>query len=961
MADPQYQQLPDEPTNKTKAGVAIGIAVCLLVLGCLGATYVYSSSPSSLHITFPPHFAVQQRMVLLGNGLEVVLVADPQASKSAAAMSVAAGQFSDGEVPGLAHFVEHLLFIGSGRYPEKGYFMGLVNENGGRTNAFTASEGTVFLFDVKTEAFEKVLDVFSGFFTSPLFPESRVQDEIKAVNSEYENTIFQDSYRMQRLLQVLASPDHPFSGFHIGSIETLANVTKLHEKAKNFRDKNYVAGNMRLVLYGNHTLAHMEAWANLLFAEVPRGQVESAPPQPLYNSTGHLALTTSITPGHTLILVWTLEAQYADLEAQPVDFLAFLLNNQGPGGLRQGLMTEGLVLDAASGLLESVKDGSLLYVELTLSESGFVHWEDAIKRVLAYIAGLRNSVKSDLQKAWSHFKAKKLTDFNYGKDFSAWDIVESIGFNMLTFPPEQYLAGFDLQDTVDLAKFREGLKFMTLENCIGVFMSSTWTKGDTFLGEKIKFSQSEHFYDISYDLFAFPETLVSDELELTPFLPTATLSSDVQIAIQTCPDCASIPTPLFSSKSLQIWHSFDISYNRPCAYLSLFLPSPASASSQVLTRLYAAQLKYLFQEKSAQWGVGVNIEVFIMEGSKAGRGLVITISAPNTLIFNATKAALAVIPPSSNSYFALLYEDLKAKLDNKGGKQPYELASAYLKRLIVAGNCLDSELLAALEEVKLGEVEEFYREVVNTGNAIVLVSGNIDLKETTKVADILKEWADSRHSGTYPAPSLNEISGSYVYQEVLTPSSTHAVINWYSLSPSSNSLLAAAKVLNQFFRYGAFDELRNKQQLGYLVDGVTGSAYGHLYLMVIIQGGYQPPHVMDARIEEFLISYNGKLETLTETDLNNAKDSVLNALQVGPETLQNWHYQTLDFLLQGEDVSLNTLLIPYVHSVTKDDLKRLLALAHASQSEISVQVYMEDSKISPSGNRTRITDFDYFA
>lgn len=963
MVEARWEQLPEESASKKKVWVAVGIAVSLLVLGCIGAMYAYSdnSSSSSVRITFPPHFTVQQQILLLDNGLEVVLVSDPQASKSSAAMSIGTGQFGDGEIPGLAHFVEHLLFIGSGKFPEKGFFMGQVSKNGGSTNAYTASEETVFFFDVKTEAFERVLEVFSGFFTSPLFPESRVQDEVKAVNSEFEISIFRDGYRLQRLLGVLANPDHPFSDFHFGSIETLANVTKLHEKAKDFRDKHYVAGNMKLVLYGNHTLPHLKAWAGLLFAEVPRGQVQSAPPRSLYTSTGRLALTTSITPGHTLILVWTLKSQYEDLEAQPANFLAFLLNNQGPGGLRQGLMTEGLVLDAGAGILESLSDGVLLYVELILSESGFRRWEVAVERVLAYISGLGNAVNSDLQQAWSHFQSSNSVHFHYGKDFPAMQIAMVIASNMLAFPSEQYLAGFDLQDKVDLASLRDELDLMTLENCVGVFMSSKWTKGDLFLGKKLQFSQSEHYYGLTYDVFAFPDTLVADEFELTPFLPTATLSPDVQIAIQTCPDCSSLPASLLSSPTLQIWHSFDASYNQPFAYLSLFLPSAVSAGSQALTHLYVAQLKYLFQEKLAQWGVGVSIEVERAEGSKAGRGLVITISAPNALLPNATKAALAVIPPSSNSYFALLYEDLQAKLNDKGGEMPYERALSYLKRLTVAGTYLNSELLAALEEVKLGEVEDFYRTVVLTGKVRALISGNIDSKEAAKIVNITKEWTSSRLPGSLPALRLNEISGSYVYQEVLSPSSTHAIVNWYSLGSTTKALLAAAKVLDKFFGYGAFDELRNKQQLGYVVRAEADAALGHLYLTVLIQGGYQPPHVMDARIGDFLRTFEGELDTLTETDLSNAKDSVVNTLQVGPESLQEWHYQTLISILQGEDVALNQHLIPYVQQVTKDDLKHLLALARTSHSEISIQVYKADSRPSPAGNRTEITDFDYFA
>jgi secreted Zn-dependent insulinase-like peptidase len=648
------------------------------------------------------------------------------------------------------------------------------------------------------------------------------------------------------------------------------------------------------------------------------------------------------------------------LEAQPVNFLAFLLNNKGKGGLRQSLLTEGLVLDVEVGILESLTDRCLLYIELRLSESGFEHWETAIELVLAYISGLRTAEKADLEQAWDHYKASRLADFDYAIDFSAMYIAMLIASNMLVFPPEQYLAGFDLQEKVDLDSFRGELAAMTLENCVGVFMSSKWSKGDMFLGKKLKFSESEHFYGILYDLFAFPNRVKGD-FELNPFLPAVLLSSHAPITLQPCPNCTSLPSLLFFSKSLQVWHSFDASYNKPFAYVSVFMSCPTSIVGQVLTRMYISQLQYLYQEKSALWDAGVSVVVERSEGSRTGRGLTITVSSPNALLVNAIKAALAVIPPSSNSYFALIYEDLRTKLDSKGSEMPIQRAMAVLKRLIQAGAYLDSELLATLEDITLGEVEDFYREVVHSGNTVSLISGNIDSDTAVEIANIMKDWSSNRHPNADSGLNHYKISGSYAYQEVLTPSSTHAIANWYNLGASSNSTLAAANVLEKFVKYGAFDELRNKQQLGYVAGAEVNSVLGNVYLIVLIQGAYQPPHVMDVRIGEFLRDFEEKLENLTDTDISNAKDSVINSLLVGSETMQEWHYRTFTAILKGEDEGLNLYLIPYIQQVTKAELKHLIALARTSNSDISVQVYKADSKPSPAVNRTQVTGLDYFA
>jgi hypothetical protein len=52
--------------------------------------------------------------------LDILLVSDPTTDKAAAAMDVHVGHISDPEeTPGLAHFCEHLLFMGSDKYPEE--------------------------------------------------------------------------------------------------------------------------------------------------------------------------------------------------------------------------------------------------------------------------------------------------------------------------------------------------------------------------------------------------------------------------------------------------------------------------------------------------------------------------------------------------------------------------------------------------------------------------------------------------------------------------------------------------------------------------------------------------------------------------------------------------------------------------------------------------------------------------
>ncbi|KNC71979.1 hypothetical protein SARC_15476, partial [Sphaeroforma arctica JP610] len=65
----------------------------------------------------------QHEYLELDNGLKVLLVSDPKADKAAAALDVHVGHLHDPkELPGLAHFCEHLLFLGTEKYPKENVF-----------------------------------------------------------------------------------------------------------------------------------------------------------------------------------------------------------------------------------------------------------------------------------------------------------------------------------------------------------------------------------------------------------------------------------------------------------------------------------------------------------------------------------------------------------------------------------------------------------------------------------------------------------------------------------------------------------------------------------------------------------------------------------------------------------------------------------------------------------------------
>ena len=112
----------------------------------------------------------EYRYLELPNRMRVILVSDPASDKAAASLQVRAGSGDDPEGrQGLAHFLEHMLFLGTGKYPDPAEYQAFINAHGGSNNAYTSVDHTNYFFDVEPDSLVPALDRFAQFFVAPLF------------------------------------------------------------------------------------------------------------------------------------------------------------------------------------------------------------------------------------------------------------------------------------------------------------------------------------------------------------------------------------------------------------------------------------------------------------------------------------------------------------------------------------------------------------------------------------------------------------------------------------------------------------------------------------------------------------------------------------------------------------------------------------------------------------------------
>lgn len=183
---------------------------------------------------------------LKSNGLRVVLISDPNTDLSGASMSVAAGSFNDpANYAGLAHFCEHMLFLGTEPYPGNNEYSHYLSTHGGYDNAFTSQQETNYHFRIQAEYLNQSLNMFAHFFIDPLFSEVYTEKEMNAVNQEHQKNFLLDEWKLWQLLKHVSNPDHPFSQFSTGSFETL-NKTDIRDQLIQYYNASYSASTVSL-------------------------------------------------------------------------------------------------------------------------------------------------------------------------------------------------------------------------------------------------------------------------------------------------------------------------------------------------------------------------------------------------------------------------------------------------------------------------------------------------------------------------------------------------------------------------------------------------------------------------------------------------------------------------------------------------------------------------------------------
>ncbi len=825
----------------------------------------------------------------LPNGLQVYLISDPGADQSAAGVAVDAGSWEDPKAyPGTAHFLEHMLFMGTEAYPNEFEYMQFVHDHGGSVNAFTAPDRTVYMFSINNETFEPALDRFSHFFIDPLLSTNCINRELLAVDQEHSKNIEHDGWRQYMILKETGNPEHPNSGFSTGNAQTLSGIPQ--SALRDWFQTHYSADRMHLVMISPLPLEELRTIAIADFSKVPRVEIPAASfPKEITSAEqrGHMIFIKPVKDIKQLSLTWEVTGPFAEnIEKQAPTLVAYALNQQGDHSLIQVLKQEKLAENVHVTCDRFSKESLFFSMDIDLTDQGLKKVDAVIQRAFEALARLR----VDGYPAYLFNEIQTIAKLNY--QYQSRDDAFSTAMSIAASLPYEDLASYPLKTQIptafDPAFIRSFLDTLTAERCI-YFVLADPLKTKVATDKKEKWMQADYaIKPISKShMLAWNEIQPSSAIELplqNPYLPTQLelVSSSASVNAQ--------PTLLASSEASSIYYAQDDRYKVPEVSCLFSFKSPLlthTASSQVLSDLYSrAFVEKLSTSLSLASNAGLSLRLYSNELSLNLSLSGYSDKAP--LLLNEAFSALTQVTPSKEE-FEIYKISLSSDYDNASKELPVRQAMQQLDGILF-NTPTALEKFSTIQTLSYEQFIEFSKELFSTNYTEALFYGNI----TSSQADTL--WKDLKTK----LPSTPFLQPQHPKKTVLvlndkngptklvqnTDRQGSGVLLLLQEGPFSFEHKAIQQILGYALSDAFFDTLRTKQQTAYIAKAWNTEEERQLLQFFAVQSSTHSPTDLLARFELFLESFDKNLSIqLPEGRFESIRSNLITLLKMPPENM----------------------------------------------------------------------------
>lgn len=861
---------------------------------------------------------------ILGNGLRILLISDADTRKAAVALDVGVGHAHDpDERQGLAHFLEHMLFLGTKKYPSPGEFKQFIAAHGGMHNAYTAFENTSYYFDIDSQYLAPALNRFSQFFAEPLFLPEYVEREKHAVDAEYRSKLRSDWWRTLDAKKQVVNPSHPFAQFGIGSLETLAD-----HRHQNIRDeliglhrRHYSADRMALVVLGREPSAVLRQWVTENFSSIAGGEAPSSTDsmRPALFEPDALPARIYVTPigsRRSLSLVFPMPPARAYVREKPIGYLASLIGHEGKGSLISALKKVGWAHDLKAGIGLDHQSEATFNVSIQLTETGKFHLDDIVAAFFQYL----ELVKSQGIRDWIFRENQKLADirFRFQDDSKPLVYVRRLASNLQRYQMQNVIRGPYVMEAYNPDVIARYLGFLRPNNlllivlCDGIQTDavSPWFKA-AYRVEKVTPVEIQEWrkQKLRFDLsIPSPNPFLPDDLSLKPIAS----ASDA-------------PQLLERTGGYELWYRQDSSYPMPRANFHLSVRSPMandSSSHTALTTLYVAAVNDALAE-------------FAYPAKRAGleyalyhhrRGFSLRVSG-----FNDKQHALvaAIIHKLQNleveeSSFERIKSILMRHLRDRISAKPYRKSISELANLLVQPHWSDEEQLHAMSVTSVEGFTSFIRKMLGQVSLVAFSHGNLTRSDALALGKLIQVGLP--HDALPVAGSDGHVirlaPGDELVRAIKSDHPDSAIAIYFQGADRSDRITAQFSLLRQIIDAPFYHDIRTENQLGYVAFSALTTLLGMPGLTFVVQSPTADSSSLDRQVENFIARFDTQITLMSDQEFESYKAGLLNRMLKIEETFEERSSRLWDEINQREyQFDSQIRLAAALHGITKADFE----------------------------------------
>jgi insulysin len=570
-------------------------------------------------------------------------------------------------------------------------------------------------------------------------------------------------------------------------------------------------------------------------------------------------------------------------ESHPSRYASHLIGHEGPGSILAYIKEKGLANGLSAGASSLCPGSGLFNISVSLTEEGLKRYREVVKIIFQYIAMMREQPPQE------------------------WVVEEMIRMSKVNFrfmqkiPPSRmtsFLAS-TMQKPYDRRHLMSASSVIRKFDSEAISQALTYLRPDNFRLRIVSqefpgdWDQKEKWYGTEYKTGKLPEDFIAElkkefesgqrpkELHFphrNEFIPSRLDVEKKEVA-----QPLKAPKLIRNDYGYRTWFKKDDQFWVPKANVHIQFRTPLAyltPRETVLTALF----RELVNDALVEYVYDADISGLVSDLTANSQGLSVSVEGYNDKLHVLLEKVLVSMRDLDvrEDRFKIILDRTVRNMRNYEFGQPYHQIGMFSRYLKMEKYHMTEALLQAFEGVTADDVRQFYPQLLSQFFTEILVHGNVHKEEALQITDLVERIMKPKPLPPSQWPIRRNIvlppGSNYIYARPLKdPNNVNHCIEYSIYLGCGTDIILRAKqlLISQITEEPAFNQLRTKEQLGYVVFSGTSIADNWLGYRILIQSEKDCPY-LEGRIEHFLGSVEKILSEMSDAEFESHKRAVIN-------------------------------------------------------------------------------------